>query len=63
MITLIVNSNVSSVNREVYQKLTLKEFGMKLVELSEKYILVFDYVRNVEPEIACEMIIEIVDKR
>lgn len=62
MVTLIVNSNIS-VNREVYEKLTLKEFGMKLVELSKKYILVFDYARNVEPEIACEMIITIVAER
>lgn len=63
MITLIVNSIISSVNRKVYENLTLRELGMKLVELSEKYILVFDYVRNVEPEIACEMIIEIAAER
>lgn len=63
MITLIVNSNVSSVNKETYEYLTLRELGMKLVELSEKYILVFDCVKNIVPELSCEMTITIAEER
>lgn len=63
MITLIVNSNVNGVNRKVYEYLTLRELGIKLVELSENYILAFDCVRNIEAEIVCEMTVTIVTKR
>lgn len=63
MITLIVDKMAIGEKREIFNNLTLKELGEKLTELSAKYVLVFDTVRNIIPEGGCDLYISVATKR
>lgn len=61
MIELIVQHGITY--KILLKKLcTLKELGEELVDLSEKYILIFDTVRNIEPEIGCVLYVSAVNR-
>ena len=63
MITLIIDKHDIGEVREIKSNVTLKELGAILTELSAKYILVFDTVRNINPAVGCDMYVTAVAKR
>ena len=55
MIDLIIDFDRPN-NQEIHN-LTLKELGSVLTELSEQYYLLFETVRNVNPNVGCTMFV------
>lgn len=64
MITLVVDFECMVPNkRKVFENLTVKEFGEKIVELSKDYVLVYDTCKNRQTASFCDMMLVAVDTR
>ena len=61
MIHLVVRIEGTTHVQDFYN-LTLKELGQTLATFGEKYHLVFETVREVDPDIGCTMYIGAIEK-
>ena len=58
MFTVVMNYETSLheyIKREIKENLTARELGNYLTELSKKYVLLFDTVRDVIEAVGCTM--------
>ena len=62
MITLILDNQITN-KRQVIENMTIKEFGEKLLELSDRYVLVFDTVNNLNPMVSFDIYLTVMARR
>ena len=62
MITLILDNEITN-KRKVFENMTIREFGEKIVELSKDWVLVFDTVSNLNPMISFDIYLVAVSRR
>ena len=63
MLTLVVDLVCDGGTRVYFENLTVKEFGEKIVDLSKKYILVYDGCITRHEGMYCDMYVCAVDFR